>query len=91
MSDMFTDASPLSCSLEKLNNFYSKSEKREIVTETSNGRNCRNCNKSTVCKYSDDVEKEVGKLIAEVAKMELPLTVNINCREWADKKVSTLR
>lgn len=91
MSDMFTDASPLSRSLEKLNDFYSKDEKREIVTQTSNGINCRTCNKATVCKYSEKVVEKVEKLIDEISKMELPLNVNINCREWADRKTSTMR
>lgn len=91
MSDIFTDASPLSCSLEKLNDFYNNNAKREVITETSNGRNCRTCNKSTVCKYVDEVEEKVEKLIDEVSKMKLPLSVNVNCREWTDRKSSTLR
>lgn len=91
MSDMFTDASPLSCSLEKLNDFYFKNGEKEIVTQTSNGRNCRTCCKVTVCKYSEEVVEKVENLIGEISKMNLPLSVNINCQEWADRKTSTLR
>lgn len=86
MSDMFTDTSQLSCSLEKLNDFYSKDKKREIVTQISN-RNCRTCNKATVCKYSKKVVEEVEKLINEITKMELPLNVSINCKEWGELKI----
>lgn len=62
-----------------------------MITETNNTKNCRTCNKSTVCKYSDEVVEKVEKMIDEISKMELPLTVNINCKEWADRKTSTLR
>lgn len=62
-----------------------------MITETSNTKNCRTCNKSNVCKYSDKVLKQTEKLIDEVSKWDLPLSVNINCREWADRKASTLR
>ncbi|WP_099467849.1 hypothetical protein [Konateibacter massiliensis] len=58
--------------------------------ETSNGRNCRNCNKSNVCKYKETVVEEVEKLIVEVANLELPLSININCREFLGKN-STVR
>ena len=62
-----------------------------MLTETNNTKNCRTCNKSTVCKYSDKVSENVEKLIDEVSKWNLPLSVNVNCREWADRKTSTLR
>lgn len=91
MSDMFTDASPLSCSLENSMIIMQKNEERKIVTQTSNGRNCRTCSKVTVCKYSEEVVEKVENLIGEISKMKLPLSININCLEWADRKTSTLR
>ena len=54
-----------------------------IYIETSNGRNCEKCNKSNVCKYKDTVEDHVKMLISTLEKQELPLAVNINCREWS--------
>ena len=92
MSDMFTDASPLSCNLEHLEEFYSK--KKEISSlhiETSNGRNCRTCNKANVCKYQETVVENVEKTISTLEKKELPLSVNINCREWSGKDSGVLR
>ena len=53
--------------------------------ETSNGRNCRDCNKSNVCKYQEVVVEEVEKLVVQVKKLELPLSININCKEWTSK------
>lgn len=54
-----------------------------IHIQTSNGRNCKKCNKSNVCKYKDTVEDHVKMLISTLEKQELPLSVNINCREWS--------
>lgn len=88
---MFTDASPLSCSLEKLNDFYSNREKKTICIETSNGRNCSNCNKASVCKYQERVVADVEKIILALEKKELPLSVNINCREWSGENSGVLR
>lgn len=62
-----------------------------MITETNNTKNCRTCNKSNVCKYSDRALDQTEKLIDEVSKWELPLSITINCREWADRKTSTLR
>lgn len=59
--------------------------------QISNGRNCRTCSKSTVCKYSDELVEKVEKIIDEVSKMNLPLYINISCQEWADRKESTSR
>ena len=75
MSDMFTDASPIS----------------SLHIETSNGRNCRTCNKANVCKYQETVVENVEKMISTLKKKELPLSVNINCREWSGKDSGVLR
>lgn len=92
MSDMFTDASPLSCSLEHLEEFYSKKkETSSLHIETSNGRNCTTCNKASVCKYQENVIRDVEKMIVALEKKELPLLVNINCREWNGKDSGVLR
>lgn len=48
----------------------------------SNGKNCRTCNKSSVCKYQEVVVEEVEKLMGEIKAKGLPLSVNVNCREW---------
>ena len=61
------------------------------MVETSNGRNCRTCNKENVCKYRTDVIEKVEKIIGDVEKLELPLTVNINCKEWSSKNTVTIR
>lgn len=61
------------------------------MIETSNGRNCKTCNKANVCKYQEDTIEKVGKIISDVEKLELPLTVNINCKEWDSKNTPTLR
>lgn len=53
-----------------------------VHIETSNGRNCSTCNKSSVCKYQERVVADVEKMIAALEKKEIPLLVNINCREW---------
>lgn len=61
-------------------------ENIEIVhIETSNGRNCSTCNKSSVCKYQERVVADVEKMIVALEKKEIPLSVNINCREWVEK------
>ena len=75
MSDMFTDASPIS----------------SLHIETSNGRNCRTCNKANVCKYQETVVENVEKMISTLKKKELPLSVNINCREWSGENSGLVR
>ena len=59
--------------------------------ETSNGKNCITCNKSSVCKYKDSIEREVERIIEELEEKELPLSVNINCREWSSNNLSLTR
>jgi hypothetical protein len=63
------------------------------MIEISNGRNCKECNKSTVCKYKDTVEAKIEDVKAFVEPMEikkLPLSININCTEFSGR-VNTLR
>lgn len=48
------------------------------LVQTSNGKNCQGCSKSSVCKYQEVVTEEVERLIRELEKKELPLSVNIN-------------
>ncbi|MSA02228.1 hypothetical protein GKG47_09275 [Lactonifactor sp. BIOML-A3] len=60
------------------------------MVETSNGRNCRDCSKSNVCKYQETVVEEVEKLISQVDELKLPLSININCREFSGRE-STIR
>lgn len=55
------------------------------MVETSNGKNCRDCNKANVCKYQETVVEEVEKLVEQISAMELPLHVNIKCKEYASK------
>lgn len=62
-----------------------------VHIETSNGRNCSTCNKSSVCKYQERVIADVEKMIAALEKKEIPLLVNINCREWGGEKSGILR
>ena len=59
--------------------------------ETSNGKNCKTSNKSSVCKYKDSIEREVERIIEELEGKELPLSVNINCREWSSNNLSLTR
>lgn len=59
--------------------------------QTSNGKNCRNCSKSNVCKYQEIVIEEVERLIGELEKKELPLSVNINCNEFYQKNTGNVR
>lgn len=61
-----------------------------LKVETSNGRNCRDCSKTNVCKYRAAVIEEVMELTESVKNLELPLSININCREFLGK-VSTVR
>lgn len=58
------------------------------MSDVSNGRNCRMCNKVNVCKYQKAVVEEVEKLIGQIGKMDLPISININCKEW-DSRVTT--
>ena len=62
-----------------------------LYVETSNGKNCITCNKSTVCKYKDNIEREVERIVEELVEKELPLSVNINCREWSSNNSSLTR
>lgn len=62
-----------------------------VHIETSNSRNCSTCNKSSVCKYQERVVADVEKMIAALEKKEIPLSVNINCREWGGEKSGILR
>lgn len=59
--------------------------------QTSNGRNCRDCSKANVCKYQEVVIEEVERLIGELDKKELPLSVNINCNEFLQKQTVGVR
>lgn len=54
--------------------------------ETSNGRSCKTCGKSNVCKYQETVVEEVGKIINQVDELKLPLSININCREFSGRE-----
>lgn len=91
MSDMFTDVSPLSCSLEHLEEYYSKKNNNTLHIETSNGRNCSTCNKAKVCKYQENITRDIGNIISALEKKELPLSVNINCREWSGENSGLVR
>lgn len=71
----------LSDSLPKTN-----SNPKMPLVQTSNGKNCRDCSKSSVCKYQDVVTEEVERLIEELEEKELPLCVNINCNEFLQKQ-----
>ena len=44
-----------------------------------------------MCKYKDSIEKEVKRIIEELEEKELPLSVNINCREWSSNNLSLTR
>lgn len=59
--------------------------------QTSNGKNCRDCSKSSVCKYQEVITEEVERLVAELEKKELPLSVNINCSEFLQKQTVGIR
>lgn len=59
--------------------------------QTSNGRNCRDCSKSSVCKYQEIVTEEVERLIGELEAKELPLLVDINCNEFLHKNTEKVR
>lgn len=51
--------------------------------EISNGRNCKTCNKENVCKYCENMILEVNILTEMLNEKTLPLSVNMNCREWS--------
>lgn len=61
------------------------------LVNTSNSKNCRNCSKSSVCKYHEVVTEEVERLVGELEKKELPLSVNINCNEFVQEKTVGIR
>ena len=90
MSD-FLQTTPLSCNLEHLEDYYSKNNENVLHIETSNGKNCSTCNKSRVCKYKENIEREVERIVKELEEKELPLSVNINCREWSSNNSSLTR
>lgn len=48
----------------------------------SNGRNCSTCDKQNVCKYVTDVSNQTEAWVNQMSNIELPLSININCREW---------
>jgi len=62
-----------------------------VNIQISNNNNCRNYNKTNVCKYQENVIKEIEKIISDVDKLELPLLVNINCTEYSGKGLSVIR
>ena len=62
-----------------------------MKVETNNIKNCRNCNKSNVCKYQEIVLEEVEKLIEELRIKEIPLSINISCREFLHKSSELIR
>lgn len=57
----------------------------------NNSKNCRECSKSSVCKYQEVVTEEVERLVRELEKKELPLSVNINCNEFLQKQTVGIR
>lgn len=61
------------------------------LVQTGNSKNCRKCSKSNVCKYQEVVIEEVERLIGELEKKELPLSVNINCNEFLQKQTVGVR
>lgn len=61
------------------------------LVQTSNGKNCRDCSKLNVCKYQEVVIEEVERLVGELEKKELPLSVNINCNEFVQEKTVGVR
>lgn len=77
---MFSDKLPLTNSNPKM-----------PQVQTSNGRSCRDCSKSSVCKYQEVVIEEVERLVGELEKKELPLSVNINCNEFMQKQTVGIR
>lgn len=70
---------------------YQKVDLNVFTVKTSNGKNCRNCSKSSVCKYREVVSEEVERLVRELEKKELPLSVNINCNEFLHKNSGNVR
>ena len=58
-----------------------KNEKA-LNIEVISSRDCSTCNKSRVCKYQENVTKDIKELVATLEEKELPLTINISCREW---------
>lgn len=61
------------------------------LVKTSNSKNCRDCSKSSVCKYKEVVTEEVERLVCELEKKELPLSVNISCNEFQQKQTVGVR
>lgn len=70
---------------------YQKVDLNVFAVKTSNSKNCKECTKSSVCKYQEVVIKEVERLVGELEKKELPLSVNINCNEFLQKQTVGVR
>lgn len=70
---------------------YTNSSPKMPSVQTSNSKNCSDCSKANVCKYQELVAQEVEKLIGELEKKELPLSVNINCNEFLHKNTGSVR
>lgn len=54
-----------------------------VHIKTSSNRNCTTCNKAKVCKYKESVTGNVEKITEGLKQKELPLLMEINCREWS--------
>lgn len=80
-------------SMSALSNCLQKTNSNSAMplVKTSNSKNCRNCSKSSVCKYQEVVIEEVERLVGELEKKELPLSVNINCNEFLQKQTVGIR
>jgi hypothetical protein len=50
----------------------------------NNSRNCANCNKLNVCKYSVEVKDIEILLKSKLTSKSLPLTINIICKEHSN-------
>lgn len=53
-----------------------------MTVRVTNSRNCNDCGKQNVCKFTKEVLWEVEELTQKVKDVPLPLHVNINCSEW---------
>lgn len=75
------------------NNYLPKTNSNPVMppVKTPSNKNCRVCSKSSVCKYQEVVTEEVERLVGELEKKELPLSVNINCNEFLQKQTVGVR
>lgn len=64
---------------------------KQMQIKINNSKNCRDCSKSSVCKYQEVVTEEVERFVEELEKKELPLSVNINCNEFLQKQTVGVR